>query len=589
MTPVAMPPRGQLGGDVLHAARPGHPLGVPVGDIPIAGTDLVIMDPGDLRAMQAAVAMLDREERNRRYYDDPVAWVRDVMGEHAWSMQADIMRAVAAEPLVAVQSCHGSGKSHLASRVVLWFLATRPLGETFVVTTAPSSAQVRAILWRYIRQGHEKADLPGKVHQTAEWKIDGELIAYGRKPADYSQSAFQGIHARHLLVVLDEAGGIPKALWDAADSLATGRDSHLLAIGNPDDNSSHFAKVCQTEPGWRVFKISAYDTPNLTGEIETVPEHLREVMRDVLVTKAWVEDKVRRWGRHNPLFIAKVLGEFADSEDGLIPLSWVRAAHHRWHAWNDANEARKERGHGPVEPHGRRLYGVDVARYGTDQTAIATRQGHIVIKIEKWPKLDTTQTTGLVQARVRSHPQSMPVVDVNGVGAGVVDQLRRAGIQVAAFNASKATKRRDSTGEWKFPNLRSASWYNLRELLDPAMDAELALPEDDDLTADLVTPKYEPRAGGILVVESKDQIKERLGRSPDSGDAVAMVCWADTPERESELDEAEANKYAAVPVGSPIAAAGVPVTRLNDGPPPRPRRPVVVPDDIDMDDDAGWL
>jgi hypothetical protein len=572
---------------VTTIERPGHPLGVPTGDVDIGG-GLVIMDPADMRAMQAAVAMLEREERDRQYADDPVAWVRDVLGEHAWSMQAAIMRAVATEPLVAVQSCHGSGKSHLASRVILWFLATRPLGETFVVTTAPSSAQVRAILWRYIRQGHEKAGMPGKVHQTAEYKIDGELIAYGRKPADYSQSAFQGIHARHLLIVLDEAGGIPKALWDAADSLATGRDSHLLAIGNPDDNSSHFAQVCQTEPGWRVFKISAYDTPNLTGEIEDVPEHLREEMRDVLVTKAWVDDKVRRWGTHNPLFIAKVLGEFADSEDGLIPLSWVRAAHHRWHAWNDANEERARRGLGPVEPPGRRIISVDVARYGTDQTAIATRQGQVVMKLEKWPKLDTTQTTGLVQARLRSHPQAHSVVDVNGVGAGVVDQLRRAKQSVSAFNSSKGTKRRDSTGEWKFPNMRSAAWYNLRELLDPALDAQLALPEDDDLTADLVTPKYEPRAGGILVVEDKDEIKKRLGRSPDSGDAVAMGCWSDTPERESEFDEPAAHQYAAGRP-PPVVEPGVAVTSLNDGPPPRPRRPVVVPDDVDMDDPDGWI
>lgn len=571
----------------MTAVIPGHPLGVPVGDIPIGDTGLVYMDPADLRAMQAAVELLAREERDRRYLHDPVSWVADVMGEHAWSMQADIMRAVATDPLVAVQSCHGSGKSWLASRVVLWFLATRPLGETFVVTTAPSSAQVRAILWRYIRQGHEKAGLPGKVHQTAEWKVDGELIAYGRKPADYSQSAFQGIHARHLLVVLDEAGGIPKALWDAADSLATGADSHLLAIGNPDDNSSHFALVCQSEPGWTVFKISAYDTPNLTGEIERVPAHLRDELSEVLVTRAWVEDKVTRWGPTNPLFVAKVLGEWADSDDGLIPLSWVRAAHARWHAWNDANEDRRAAGHGPVEPHGRRIYGVDVARFGTDQSAIATRQGHVVMKIEKWPKLDTTQTTDKVQFRLKAHPGSHSVVDVIGIGAGVVDQLRRAGLSVSAFNGSRSTRRRDSSGELRFPNLRSASWWNLRELLDPAMDAQLALPEDDDLTADLVTPKWDDRTGGTVIVESKEDIQKRLGRSPDSGDAVAMSCWSDTPERETDLDEPAANRYR----GGPGAAAGpaVPVTGLNDGPPPRPPRPVVVPDDVDLDDDAGWL
>lgn len=552
---------------------------------PLGADELVVIDPDEVRAWQSALGQLEREERDRRYRDDPVAWVTDVVGEHCWSMQADIMRAVCRDPLVAVQSCHGSGKSHLASRVILWFLATRPIGETFVVTTAPSSAQVRAILWRYIRQGHERAGMPGKVHQTAEYKIDGELIAYGRKPADYSQSAFQGIHARHLLVVLDEAGGIPKALWDAADSLATGADSHILAIGNPDDNSSHFAQVCTSETGWTRFKISAFDTPNLTGE--DVPQELREV----LVTAEWVADKQRRWGETNPLYIAKVLGEFADSDDGLIPLSWVRAAHHRWHAWNDAAEERRARGHGPVDPPGRRVFGVDVARFGEDKTAIATRQGHVVMAVEQHPKLDTTQTTGLVQAKLRGTPGAVAIVDVNGVGAGVVDQLRRTNQNVLAFNGSRGTKRRDSSGEWRFPNLRSASWYNLRELLDPALDAQLALPEDDDLTADLVTPKYEPRAGGILLVESKDQIKQRLGRSPDVGDAVAQACWSDTPDRDDALTEPNRpNRYADRPPPLVMHDPGSPPPLdLNAGPPHRDRARLVAPEDVDFDDDDGWI
>lgn len=447
------------------------------------------------------------------------------------------MRSVAVNPRVAVQSAHSTGKSHLASRLVAWFLSVHPPEDTFVVTTAPTASQVRAILWRYIAQVHSKAGLDGRVTQAAEWKIDDQLVAYGRKPSDYVESNFSGIHAKHLLVVLDEACGVSKHLWVSADSLATGADSHQLAIGNPDDKASHFAHVCQVERGWVKHKISAFDTPNCTGE--EVPELLRQT----LVSEEWIEDKKLRWGENSPLYQAKVLGEFADSEDGLIPLSWVTAAHQRWHEWNE-NPLRDSH-----QPPGRTVLGVDVARFGEDKTAIATRKGDVVMSVESFAKLDTTQTAGLVEARLNGPVQPLAVVDVVGVGAGVVDMLRRSDCGVVAFNGAERTKRRDSSGAWKFPNVRCAAWYNLREMLDPALGATLALPPDDDLTADLTAPKYEPRAGAQLWVEDKTSLKARLGHSPDLGDAVTMSLWADTLPRADDnvvlrpLDYDDANAW----------------------------------------------
>jgi hypothetical protein len=490
--------------------------------------------PADLAALRFAGRSLRTRRNKALWARDPVAWAHDRLGEHCWSKQAEALHSVASGPRTAVQSCHGVGKSHLASRAGLHYIDTADhIGDRFLVTTAPTSAQVKAILWRYIRQGHGKGGLVGRVMQTAEWKMPAasgdELVGYGRKPADWQTSAFQGIHAPEgVMVVIDEACGVGKQLFVDADALATTDASRVLAIGNPDDNASHFHTVCSgAERGWNTIKISAFDSPNLTGE--KVPA---EVAR-ALVSAGWVEDKRQRWGESNPLYIAKVLGEFADSDDGLIPLSWVRAAHARWHTWHD-NPLRHTH-----EPHGRRVFGVDVAWKGEDKTAVATRQGRIVLGVERWAKLDTTQTTGIVQAKLRGHPTSHAAVDVVGVGAGVYDQLSRAGASVSAFNASKPTRRRDASGEWRFSNIRSASWYNLRELLDPALGGELALPEDDDLTADLTTPKYEPRAGGIIHVETKKEIRARLGHSPDSGDATAISCWVDTPDRDDDAPPAE--------------------------------------------------
>src|SRR4029453_13809177 len=118
----------------------------------------------------------------------------------------------------------------------------------FVVSTAPTFSQVRAILWRELDQAHRKGGLPGQIH-TTEWKVDRRLIGFGRKPADVARdsnitpsTAFQGIHARYVLVVLDEADGVPEELWTAADALITNEDSRIPAIGNPDPPTTTFAR-----------------------------------------------------------------------------------------------------------------------------------------------------------------------------------------------------------------------------------------------------------------------------------------------------------------------------------------------------------
>lgn len=484
----------------------------------------------DVDALRHGFAGLQTRRNRALWARDPIAWLADRMGEATWSKQAEVLQSVADHPRTGVKSAHGTGKSHGASRTGLWWQDTAEHPEDrFLVSTAPSWPQVKSILWRYMRQGHRAAGLPGEILQTAEWKIDGEIVGYGRKPADHDEHGFQGIHAPEgVLVMIDEACGVPAQLFVAADALATNESSRVLAIGNPDDNTAHFARVCSgVDAGWNVVTISAFDSPNLTGE--PVPER----MARGLVSRWWVEDKRRRWGEANPLYIAKVLGEFADAEDGLIPLSWVKAAHARWHAWQDERAASPVR----IEPAGPRFVGVDVAWRGEDLTAIAPLQGNIVnpdgeTEIATMARQDSITVADAVDAYHQARPDVTSGVDVaGGWGAGVYDQLARKGRPVVAFNGSFATRRRDVTGTIRFKNVRSASWWHLRELLDPAGHPTLALPPDDDLTADLTTPKWEQRAGGYVVVEAKDEVKKRLGHSPDVGDAVVIAAWIGGPGR----------------------------------------------------------
>src|SRR5579862_1437606 len=239
--------------------------------------------------------------------NDPSEWALKRAGIHLWSMQKQIAAAVATHPHVAVQSAHGLGKSFLAAVIAAWWIDTHPPLQTLVLSTAPSQDQVHGILWEEIRGLHQMANLRGIVQRTDRWLIGNRIVGMGRKPPDYSQSTFQGFHRPHLLVILDEACGIPEGLWTAVETVATTEGNRILAIGNPDDPNSHFRRLCQGTPGWKSFKISCFDSPLFTGEeVPGDPDYFRGKLTD----PAWAEARRLEWGEDNPLYISKVLGEF---------------------------------------------------------------------------------------------------------------------------------------------------------------------------------------------------------------------------------------------------------------------------------------
>ena len=367
---------------------------------------------GDTKALKEIRDKLQRradrrnlKERARLYAHNPVGWVQERLRQVVWSKQREIMLSIRDNRRTAVRSAHGVGKSHTASLVAAWWLDTHPPGEAFVVTSAPTFAQVRAILWRYIRRVHRRGKLAGRVNQT-EWHIEDEIVAFGRKPADHDESAFQGIHARYVLVILDEAGGIPEQLWVAADALTTNADCRILAIGNPDNPASHFRKVCVPGSGWHVIGISAFDSPNLTGE--EIPDDVAQA----LVGRQWVEEKASEWGEDNPLYKAKVLGEF--SEDA--PNKVVRASDV---ARCRIDPERKLTAEDllPVE------LGVDVGG-GGDETVIRERRGRRAGREWRAHTDRPEKIAPMVLAAIKESGATTVKVDSIGVGFGVIGELR---------------------------------------------------------------------------------------------------------------------------------------------------------------------
>lgn len=273
----------------------------------------------------AAARLRARRQGGRfsQYVDDPVGFILDVCKPLGLTQkQRQVAEAVRDHRRVAVPSAHDQGKSFIAANIIAWWLSVHEPGDAFAVSSAPTFKQVEAVLWRELNRAHRKAGLPGRMNLT-DWYIDNELVAFGRKPADYDTDAFQGIHAKHVLVVLDEANGIPPSLWTGAETITTNEGSRILAIGNPDNPLSEFKRVCEPDSGWHVIHIDGLESPNFTDE--DVPDDLRPL----LLSRKWVEDMRVRWGEGSALWESKVRGRFPSVPAGQVykelgpQLEWI--------------------------------------------------------------------------------------------------------------------------------------------------------------------------------------------------------------------------------------------------------------------------
>jgi hypothetical protein len=476
-------------------------------------------------AAQACVTELRADEARaeaQRYLYDPVAWARDVIDWRADSgltaYQQDILAALPIRRRVAVRGPHGLGKSGLAAIAVLWFSTTRDAAnlDWKVLTTASAWRHLAKFLWPEIRKWARviRWDVLGRPAFNERTELlDLHLkLRFGAASAVASSKPefIEGAHADSLLYLIDEAKIVPNASWDAIEGAFSGGqteglpEAFALAVSTPGPPAGRFYEIHKRGRG-----LEDWWTRHVT---------LDEAVKAGRISKEWAEQRKRQWGADSALYANRVLGEFhAGDEDSVIPLAWVEAAVERWHAWVDAGRA-------PIP--GRRVLGVDVARGGTDATVLAHRTGVCVDRLDQHHREDTMRTTARVQGVLGD---GVPIVDSIGVGGGVVDRLRELRVPVIPYTGSAKTDARDRTREFGFVNTRSAAYWRVRELLDPAFAPEVMLPPNELLLADLTAPTWTIVTGvpPKIQVEKKEDLVERLGRSPDHGDAVVMSFWAD--------------------------------------------------------------
>lgn len=430
---------------------------------------------------------------------DPVGWATSQLAVHPWSKQRQILESVRDNRLTAAQSGHGIGKTFTAAVATAWWATSHPPEHTLVVTTAPTARQVEEVLWQEIRLLHARGRLAGRITggHAPTWRINDRTVALGLSTNDPDR--FQGHHDRHMLVILDEAGGIPATFFDVAKSLATNDQARVLVIGNPTDPASKFAEVCAPGSGWNVIRVGVHDTPNFTGE-DVPPELL-----DELVGHRFVEDAKRDWGEGSPIYASRVLGEFPEvGDDTLFPPALILAAQKR-----DLYRVSGERPAGSL--------GCDIARAGGgDETVIYRNHGGRLRLEHAAQGHDTMRTTGEIVRRLQDPSLTVAVVDVIGLGAGVVDRLAEQGLSVLAFNAGER-----AMNPRRFANRRAEAAFELRDaMLREEVDID---PDDDQLAAQLGGIRYRADSSGRVLLERKADMKKRGLPSPDRADAAIMA------------------------------------------------------------------
>jgi len=424
---------------------------------------------------------------------DPAFWVRRVIGAEPWSRQEEILKELFRSRRLVVRSANAVGKSWTAAQAVVLFATHfRP---AVVVTTAPTFRQVRDIIWREIRKTWRSAlnrgyRLGEEPLQTT-WRPDPNVLVTGIAVPDWATANLQGLHAEHILVVVDEAQGLSWDVWTALQTLLRGQFSYLLMIGNPTVPEGPFYEAFR-DPRFAKMSISALECPNVVEGRIAVPG---------LVTKEDVEEIRQRYGENSWEWKVWVLGEFAErSEDVLVALSWVEKA-----------GLRSEPGEGRVE------VGADIARYGGDHTVFVARKGGCAFALQECPPGSTMETAGRLTAFARKVKAELIKVDATGVGAGVVDRLKEQGYPVVGVEFGGRPIERD-----RFENKSAEMWWNLAEMLQKG-EAWGPVFKDRNVVRDLTGRKYSYTSAGRIKLESKEQMRKQGVPSPDWGDAVALA------------------------------------------------------------------
>ena len=418
-------------------------------------------------------------------FDGLDTWQRDFLEE----LGRDIVDAEANDKPVrkATASGHGIGKSALVAIIILWYMTTRPRARIRV--TANTEKQLLGTTWPELALWHKRSIFKdwflweatrfSKIGDRENWFA--EAISWNENNPD----AFAGLHGRYVMLIMDEASGVADSIWETALGVLTDAGNTHLAFGNPIRPSGGFYD-CFYHPKkskrWKTRHINALETKIGNSQSN------REIFED--------------YGPEHDVTRRRVLGQFPrQAASQFISTADVEGAMNRQLEYDDYANF-------PV------YMGVDVARFGDDRSCILLRQGPKVLDIQTFEGADTVQVANIATGVLKSRKDiQMVFVDEVGVGAGVVDMMRRYDDRVTGVNVG-----RRPTNMKLYKNLRVELWDKMRQDI-PKMD----LPSNESLKRELTTIEYDFTDQGQMRLERKIDIKRRGLESPDIADALALT------------------------------------------------------------------
>ncbi len=430
-----------------------------------------------------------------------MGFVREVIGAKPTPQQVQLLEAITKTDHVTARSGHGIGKTTCLSWIILWWMSTRPYAK--VPTTAPTAHQLEDILWGELIRWHRKMkpEYRDKFEHTSDRFFHKDYkeswFAVARTARPERPEALQGFHGENLLFVIDEPSGIADEIFEVAEGALTGPGNKCVMCGNPTRLSGFFYDSFHSDRGrWTPLNFSSLDSP--------------------LVDKSYAKRMKKKYGAHSSVFQVRVLGEFpSQEEDQLIGIDILEAASSR------------------ISPEaGDIIWGLDVARFGADETVLVKRYGETIKEIKGLRKHNLMAVTGWVVREIEDTPEperpAFIYVDTIGLGAGVADRLRELKYPARDVNVSESASEKE-----KFMNLRAELWWKFRDWLQSGLGV---IPKDDELIAQAASVKYAFDSSGRIRIEGKDEMKKRGRPSPDRADAIMLTMRHRSGEGQGQVD-----------------------------------------------------
>lgn len=483
------------------------------------------------------------ETQRDRWWADPVAYCRERFDIEPTVDQRNVLEGLRDHRRVAVVAANGVGKTWVESVVVTWFMECAPRQlhdgtptEPIAYTTAPTFRQVVNNLWKEIRSRHAAATppLPGNLlPKDPRWDLSHASFAQGLSATD--EESIKGQHAPYLLIAVDEAQGVRASVFDGIETMIKGRHARLLLVLNASQVAGPAYDAFHDQAGlWHTFRISASTHPNVVAGLNLLgidwdtwraapynthplPDDFHDPIPGAVSLIDLDELKIR-YGVGTPAWQVVVEGEFPSASDRtLIWLPWVDAA---FDTDPEARDPQPLPQH--LQPLDGRWAGLDVARFGSDRSCLVKVDGGRVVSVETWQGHELSYTAGRAHQAIRDGYTL--VYDEGGLGAGITSHLQQDGIRIGD-QAHPCNAGSSSTSPNDFPKMRDQLWCTAADYLRLGHLDMTALPRDvfQTLKGELTAVEYDLDSRSRRTVESKDELKKRIGRSPDLADALCLA------------------------------------------------------------------